>query len=80
MDYAPGVSKVDHLIRLDVERFDETLATAPPWSGRDPTGFFELCALLRLAGNPSIKPALDRLVAQERADSKSSGRKHRASR
>jgi len=69
MDYAPGVSKVDYLIRLDVEQFDETLATAPPWSGRDPDWFYELCALLRLAGNPSIQSALDRLVATERVDS-----------
>jgi hypothetical protein len=53
--YTPGCDgQLDLMVRMDIERFDVTLAEAAPWAGKEPDWSYEMSALLRLAASDLV--------------------------
>jgi hypothetical protein len=57
--YLPGEDvHMDHLLRLDIERLDQTLIEVPTWLGAEPEVWPEISALLRIASDKSLNAAI----------------------
>lgn len=73
LPYRPGLNPmVDECLRLDIERFDITLETMPPWTGQDEDWFEEASALLRLVLCSDVHKELAGRIEEDAAPDESS--------